>query len=135
MIGNNINKIYGILNGTSNYILSNMENTSLTFKNVLKKAQQLGYAEANPKSDLNGEDVKSKLQILTALAFNSYINKSNINVEGISNIDHIDIKNVKLLGYKIKHLGVSELKDGKIIQRIHPCLIKKDHISAMLMMF
>ena len=61
LIGNNINKIYGILNGTSNYILSNMENTSLTFKNVLKKAQQLGYAEANPKSDLNGEDVKSKL--------------------------------------------------------------------------
>ena len=126
LIGNSINKIYGILNGTSNYILSNMGNSSLTFKSVLYKAQKLGYAESNPKSDLNGEDVKSKLQILSALAFKSYINKSKINVEGILNIDHIDIKNAKLLGYKIKHLGVSEIENEKIVQRVNPCFIKNN---------
>ena len=77
----------------------------MDFKSVLDKAKKLGYAESNPKSDLNGEDVKSKIQILSSLAFNSFINKSNINLEGINNIDEIDIKNAEILGYKIKHLG------------------------------
>ena len=126
LIANKIEKIYGILNGTSNYILSNMNKYSLDFKSVLNKAKSLGYAETNPKYDLNGEDVKSKIQILSALAFNSFINKSNINVEGINNVDHIDIRNAEILGYNIKHLGIAENIDDKIIQRIHPCLVKKD---------
>tara|TARA_Y100000996_G_scaffold389296_1_gene349613 strand:+ start:260 stop:1555 length:1296 start_codon:yes stop_codon:yes gene_type:complete len=126
LVANKISKIYGILNGTSNFILSNMDKMTLDFKSVLNKAKNLGYAESNPISDLNGEDVKSKIQILGALAFNSFINKSKINVEGINNIDQTDIRNAEILGYKIKHLGVAELENGKIIQRVHPCLVKKD---------
>ena len=98
----------------------------MDFKSVLDKAKKLGYAESNPKSDLNGEDVKSKIQILSSLAFNSFINKSKINLEGINNIDEIDIRNAEILGYKIKHLGLSEIENGKLIQRVHPCLIKKE---------
>ena len=123
----NINtKIYGILNGTSNFILSNMDKNKMNFQKVLNKAKTLGYAESNPKSDLNGEDVKSKVQILSSLAFNCFINHSKINLEGINFIDEIDIKNANILGYKIKHLGISEIEKGKLIQRVHPCLIKKD---------
>jgi homoserine dehydrogenase len=130
LIGNKINKIYGILNGTSNYILSNMEKIKMDFETVLKKAKELGYAESNPKSDLNGEDVKSKIQILSSLAFNCFINKSKINLEGINNVDQIDIKNARILGYKIKHLGVAEIENGKLIQGVYPCLVKKEsHIS------
>ena len=125
LIANKAKKIYGILNGTSNYILSNMDKMKMDFKSVLNKAKRLGYAESNPKSDLNGEDVKSKIQILTALAFNSFINKSKINLEGINNIDEVDIKNAEILGYRIKHLGLSEIENGKLIQRVHPCLIRK----------
>ena len=126
LIANKIKKIYGILNGTSNFILSNMDKNKMSFHNVLNKAKRLGYAESNPKSDLNGEDVKSKVQILSSLAFNCFINQSNINLEGINFIDEIDIKNANILGYKIKHLGISEIDKGKLIQRVHPCLIKKD---------
>ena len=126
LITNKISKIYGILNGTSNYILSQMSEIKLNFKDVLDKAKILGYAETNPKSDLNGEDAKSKIQILSALAFNSFINKSKINVEGIQNIDQIDIFNAKTLGYTIKQLAISEFKNNFLIQRIHPCLIKSN---------
>tara|TARA_Y100000590_G_scaffold234466_1_gene264027 strand:- start:2680 stop:3975 length:1296 start_codon:yes stop_codon:yes gene_type:complete len=126
LITNKINKICGILNGTSNYILSNMGKMTMDFKSVLNKAKELGYAESNPASDLNGEDVKSKIQILSALAFNSFINKSKINVEGINNVDQADIRNAELLGYKVKHLGIAEIENGRLIQRIHPCLVKKD---------
>ena len=126
LITNKIHKVSGILNGTSNYILSNMDSGKMDFKSVLDKAKKLGYAESNPKSDINGEDVKSKIQILSSLAFNSFINKSKINLEGINNIDQIDIGNAETLGYKIKHLGLSEMENGKLIQRVHPCLIKKE---------
>ena len=126
LIANKAQRIYGILNGTSNYILSNMDKLKIDFKSVLEKAKKLGYAESNPNSDLNGEDVKSKIQILSSLAFNCFINKSKINLEGINNIDDIDIINADNLGYKIKHIGLSEIENGKLIQRVHPCLIKKD---------
>jgi len=126
LIANKAQRIYGILNGTSNYILSNMDKLKIDFKSVLDRAKKLGYAESNPNSDLNGEDVKSKIQILSSLAFNCLINKSKINLEGINNIDEIDIKNADALGYKIKHIGLSEIENGKLIQRVHPCLIKKE---------
>ena len=126
LIANKIKKIYGILNGTSNYILSNMDKMHMDFGKVLKQAQKLGYAERNPNSDLNGEDVKSKIQILSSLAFNCFISNKKVNLEGINLIDNIDIKNANSLGYKIKHLGLSEIDNGKLIQRVHPCLIKKD---------
>ena len=126
LIANKTRRIYGILNGTSNYILSNMDKMNINFDEVLNNAKKLGYAESNPKSDLNGDDVKSKIQILSALAFNCFINNKNINVEGINFIDNVDIKNANILGYKIKHLGLSEIVNRTLIQRVHPCLIKKD---------
>ena len=130
LIANSIHKIYGILNGTSNYILSSMDKDKLEFDDSLSKAKILGYAESNPDSDLNGEDVASKLKILTALAFNCYINNNSILVEGIKGIDQIDINNSNLLGYKIKLVAVSESIKGKIIQSVYPALIKKNSYIA-----
>ncbi len=124
LIANKIQKIYGIMNGTSNYILSSMQRGKMDFKDSLINAKKLGYAENNPKSDLNGEDVASKLKILTSLCFNSFINK-NIHVEGISNIDKEDIINADQLGYNIKLLGISDIFKERICQRVHPALIKK----------
>ena len=124
LIANKIQKIYGIMNGTSNYILSSMQKEKMHFKDSLINAKKLGYTENNPKSDLNGEDVASKLKILTSLCFNSFINK-NIHVEGISNIDKEDIINADQLGYNIKLLGISDIFKERICQRVHPALIKK----------
>ena len=132
LIANNIKKIYGILNGTSNYILSSMDKDKLDYKDSLLKAQKLGYAESNPSSDINGEDVASKLKILTALAFNSYINNKSILVEGIKYIDQIDINNANQLGYKIKLVGIAEFMENKITQRVHPALIKKNSYIAKI---
>ena len=132
LIANNINKIYGILNGTSNYILSSMDQDKLDYNESLLKAQKLGYAESNPASDINGEDVASKLKILTALAFNSFINNKYILIEGIKNIDQVDINNANNLGYKIKLVGVAELTKNKIIQRVHPAFIKNNSYIAKI---
>ena len=132
LIANNITKIYGILNGTSNYILSSMDKDKLEYNAALIKAKNLGYAESNPTSDINGEDVASKLKILTALAFNSFINNKSILVEGIKNIDQIDINNANQLGYKIKLLGVAESKKNKITQRVHPSFVKANSYIAKI---
>mgnify|MGYP006153276013 CR=1 FL=1 len=132
LIANNIKKIYGILNGTSNYILSSMDNDKLEYKDALFKAQKLGYAESNPSSDLNGDDVASKLKILTALSFNTFTNNKSILIEGIKNIDQVDINNANNLGYKIKLIGVAELENNKIIQRVHPALIKSNSYIAKI---
>ena len=123
LIANKINKVFGILNGTSNYILSSMDKENKSFNEVLKNAQKLGYAETNPTSDLNGDDVASKLKILSSLCFNSYLNK-NIHVEGIKDIDKEDINYAKRLGYKIKLLGYAELIGKNFFQRVHPTLIR-----------
>ena len=132
LIANNINKIYGILNGTSNYILSSMDKDKLEYKDSLLKAKTLGYAETDPTSDLNGEDVSSKLKILTALSFNSFVNNKSILVEGIKNIDQVDISNANQLGYKIKLIGVAETNKNRIIQRVHPALIKNNSYIAKI---
>ena len=116
LIANNINKIYGILNGTSNYILSCMDKKKLEYNEALLQAKKLGYAESNATSDINGVDVASKLKILTALSFNSFINNKSILVEGIKNIDQIDIDNANQLGYKIKLIGVAELEKKKLFK-------------------
>ena len=129
LIANKISKIYGIFNGTSNYILSSMDKKNKSFNEVLSDAQKLGYAENNPTADLNGEDVSSKLKILSSLCFNSFLN-NNIYVEGIKDIDKTDIDNANKLGYKIKLLGFAELLNGKIYQRVHPTLIKNDSYVA-----
>jgi len=123
LIANKINKVYGIFNGTSNYILSLMDEENKSFNEVLIKAQKKGYAESNPTSDLSGEDVAAKLKILSSLCFNSFLNK-NIHVEGIKDIDKDDINYAKKLGYKIKLLGYAELIGKNILQRVHPTLIR-----------
>jgi len=131
LIANKISKIYGIFNGTSNYILSSMDKQNRSFKEVLDNAKKLGYAETNPSADLNGDDVSSKLKILSSLCFNSFLN-DNIYVEGIKDIDKIDIDNANNLGFKIKLLGFAELVNNKIYQRVHPTLIKKDSYVASI---
>ena len=131
LIANKITKIYGIFNGTSNYILSTMDKENKSFNEVLSNAKKLGYAESNPTSDLNGDDVSSKLKILSSLCFNSFLN-NNIFVEGINNIDKIDIDNANKLGYKIKLLGFAEIKNNKIYQRVHPTLLKRNTYAASI---
>ena len=131
LIANKINKIYGIFNGTSNYILSCMDKQNKNFNEVLDNAKKLGYAESNPSADINGDDVSAKLKILSSLCFNSFLN-NNIHVEGIRNIDKKDINNANKLGYKIKLLGYSERLNNKIYQRVHPTLIKKSSYVASI---
>ena len=106
-----------------------MDKDKTTFKETLNKSINLGYAESNPKSDINGDDVASKVQILSCLSFSSFIN-TNIHVEGIKNIDSKDILNADKLGYKIKLLGFSEIQNNKIYQRVHPTLVKKTSYIA-----
>tara|TARA_A100001015_G_scaffold309133_1_gene408024 strand:- start:1511 stop:2803 length:1293 start_codon:yes stop_codon:yes gene_type:complete len=131
LIANKISRVYGIFNGTSNYILSNMDKDNKSFNEVLIDAKKKGYAESNPMSDLNGDDVASKLKILSSLCFNSFINHK-IHVEGINFIDSFDINNANKLGYKIKLLGVSEVINGKVYQRVHPTLIKQSSYIASI---
>ena len=127
---NKINKIVGILNGTSNYILSEMQKTKNSFQNVLKKAQLLGFAEANPKFDLDGTDVLAKIRILSSLSFNNKISKNNCLISGIENIELKDIDMAEKLDLRIKLLGITEIINDKLFERVHPCLIKKDNYIA-----
>jgi len=128
---NKINKVVGILNGTCNYILSEMENSGNTFSEVLKKAQYLGYAELrNPKFDLNGYDTLDKVRILSALAFNKKISKNKCLMNGIENIEFEDIKMASNLNFRIKLLGITEIINNKLFERVHPCLVKKDSYIA-----
>ena len=127
MATNKISKVYGILNGTTNYILSEMENSNENFDKVLRKAQNLGYAEpGNPKLDLNGFDAFAKIRILSALSFNTKISKAKCIMEGIENIKLEDIKIANQLGLRVKLLGISKLIDNKLFETVHPCLIGKD---------
>ena len=128
---NKINKVYGILNGTCNYILSEMESSKESFSHVLKKAQKLGYAEpSNPKLDLNGYDALAKIKILSSLSFNKNISKQNCLMEGIENIEFKDIEISNQLNFRIKLLGITELINNKLFERVHPCLVKKDSYIA-----
>jgi homoserine dehydrogenase len=124
---NKITKVTGILNGTCNYILTQMQGSKDSFLNVLKKAQKLGYAEpGNPKFDLNGLDTLSKVRILSALAFNKKISKNNCLMDGIENIELEDIQLAENLNYRIKLLGITEIINGKLFERVHPCLVNKN---------
>ena len=124
---NSLEKVYGILNGTTNYILSEMENSNENFEKVLSKAQNLGYAEpGNPKLDLNGFDAFAKIRILSALAFNNKISKSKCIMEGIEKIELKDIKIASQLNLRIKLLGISEIIDNRLFETVHPCLVSKN---------
>ena len=132
LIANKINKIYGILNGTTNYILSSMESKNKNFLEMLNKAKKLGFAETNPISDLDGSDSAAKLRILSSLAFNKSISKNKILTEGIQNINLTDILYAKNLGYKIKLLSISEIIKKKLMERVHPCLILENSYIAKI---
>ena len=127
LASNKISKVYGILNGTSNYILSEMRDSKDSFANVLKKAQTLGYAEpGNPKLDLNGFDAFAKVRILSALAFNTKISKHKCLMEGIEKIELKDIEIASQLNLRIKLLGISEIINGCLFETVHPCLVSKN---------
>ena len=107
-----------------------METTGKTFLEVLDKAKKLGFAESNPMSDLNGEDAAAKIRILSSIAFNRSISKNKILTEGIQNINLSDILRAKSMGYKIKLLALSEIKNNKLMERVHPCLVLNNSYIA-----
>jgi homoserine dehydrogenase len=125
LVGNSIKKVFGIMNGTCNYILTKMASEGRSFADVLKEAQELGYAEADPTFDVGGFDTAHKLAVLTSLAFGTEVNLPSIRIEGIEAITLDDIHHAGELGYKIKLLGVAVSHEGGIEQRVHPTLIPK----------
>ncbi|EGK8087355.1 homoserine dehydrogenase [Campylobacter lari] len=127
---NNIVSIKGILNGTSNYILSKMAEDNAKFQEVLKKAQDLGYAEADPTFDIEGFDAAHKLLILANIAYGLRVKPEDILIEGISKVSDEDIYFAKEFEYTIKHLGIAKIKDGKIELRVHSVMLNKDKMLA-----
>ncbi|WP_457579004.1 homoserine dehydrogenase [Ensifer adhaerens] len=132
MTGNTISRVYGIMNGTCNYILTKMEKEQLSFEACLKEAQRLGYAEADPAFDIEGNDTAHKLSILTSLAFGTAIAADDIYLEGITNISIDDIHAAADLGYRIKLLGVAQRTESGIEQRVHPTMVPYDSVIAQV---
>jgi homoserine dehydrogenase len=133
LAGNQVTRIYGILNGTCNYILSRMESEGLDFATCLAAAQKLGYAEADPTFDIGGFDTAHKLALLTALAFGTEIDSESIYVEGIEKIAPLDLRMADELGFRIKLLGVAERSPTGIEQRVHPTMVPKSTAIAQVM--
>ncbi|HUC50968.1 MAG TPA: homoserine dehydrogenase [Xanthobacteraceae bacterium] len=131
--GASFTRIYGILNGTCNYILSRMESDRLPFDEILRDAQRLGYAEADPTFDVEGHDTAQKLAILASLAFGTRIDPKAIYVEGISSITLADLDAASDLGYRVKLLGVAVKTDEGIEQRVHPTMVPKESAIAQVM--
>lgn len=132
LTGNTVSRVYGIMNGTCNYILTKMEKEGLSFEECLKEAQRLGYAEADPAFDIEGNDTAHKLAILTALAFGTKIAADEIYLEGITNISIDDILAAADLGYRIKLLGVAQRTESGIEQRVHPTMVPHDSVIAQV---
>ena len=132
MAGNTVHRVFGILNGTCNYILTRMEAEGISFEECLKDAQRLGYAEADPTFDIEGNDTAHKLSILTSLAFGSKIAADDIYLEGISNITQADIRAAGQLGYRIKLLGVAQRTETGIEQRVHPTMVPTASVIAQV---
>jgi homoserine dehydrogenase len=133
LVGNSLARIYGILNGTCNYILTRMEHEKLTFAECLKEAQRLGYAEADPTFDVEGHDTAQKLAILASLAFGIKVDEGAVYVEGISSIAPEDLAWADELGYRLKLLGVAVKTEKGIEQRVHPTMVRKDSAIAQVM--
>lgn len=132
MAGNAVSRVFGILNGTCNYILTRMEAEGISFEECLKDAQRLGYAEADPTFDIEGQDTAHKLSILTSLAFGSRIAADEVYLEGISNITQADIRAAADLGYRIKLLGVAVKTESGIEQRVHPTMVPTASVIAQV---
>jgi homoserine dehydrogenase len=131
--GDAFTRIYGILNGTCNYILTRMEQDRLAFADCLREAQRLGYAEADPSFDVEGHDTAQKLSILASLAFGTRLDPDAIYVEGISSITLADLDAADELGYRVKLLGVAVKTEAGIEQRVHPTMVPKDSAIAQVM--
>ncbi|MET0907401.1 MAG: homoserine dehydrogenase [Bradyrhizobiaceae bacterium] len=131
--GTTINRVYGILNGTCNYILTRMEQEGLSFEECLKDAQRLGYAEAEPSFDVDGYDTAQKLAILASLAFGTKVAENAVSVEGISTIAAEDLRAAADLGYRIKLLGVAMRTKTGIEQRVHPTMVPLTSSIAQVM--
>ncbi|MEK7680188.1 MAG: homoserine dehydrogenase [Deltaproteobacteria bacterium] len=130
LVANRIESIYGIINGTANYILSRMTNDGGRFEDVLKKAQEKGYAEKDPAYDIDGVDTAHKLAILISLAWGVHIRLEDIYTEGISRITQLDMKFAKEFGYRIKLLAIAKSDDGRIEARVHPTMVPAAHPLA-----
>lgn len=132
LAGNTVTRVYGILNGTCNYMLTRMEQEGLSYGDCLADAQKLGYAEADPTFDVEGFDAAHKLALLTAISFGTEIDADSIYVEGISSITPADIEAADELGYRIKLLGVACRTDSGIEQRVHPTMVPKSSAIARI---
>jgi homoserine dehydrogenase len=130
LAGNEIRRVYGILNGTCNYILTKMQDEHRAFADVLKEAQEKGYAETDPTFDIGGFDTAHKLALLTSLAFGTRVAFNEIDVEGIEAITQADIEAAEDLGYRIKLLGVALLTESGIEQRVHPAMVPQHSAIA-----
>jgi homoserine dehydrogenase len=131
--GDSLMRIYGILNGTCNYILSRMEQDRLAFDECLREAQRLGYAEADPSFDVEGHDTAQKLAILASLAFGTKVDPDAVYAEGISSITLADLDAASELGYRVKLLGVAVRTEAGIEQRVHPTMVPKESAIAQVM--
>src|SRR5260370_4703686 len=125
LAGNRVARVYGILNGTSNYILTTMRESGREFAEVLGEAQKLGYAEADPSFDIDGVDAAHKLAILASVAFGRSVDLAGVYAEGIRHISRLDIDFAEELGYRIKLLGIARLTDHGLEQRVHPCMVPR----------
>ncbi len=132
LVANNIVAIYGIINGTSNYILTKMTNEKVEFSDALKEAQRLGYAEADPTFDIEGIDTAHKLTILSSLAYGIPLSYNEVYKEGITKITAQDIDFASELGYKIKLLAVTKASNGAIEMRVHPTMVPSDYLISKI---
>jgi homoserine dehydrogenase len=130
LVANRIQSMFGILNGTSNYILSKMTDEGRTFSDVLKEAQAKGYAEADPTYDVEGIDAAHKLAILIRLSFGTSFRFEDVFIDGISEISALDIQFVREFGYRIKLLAIAKMDQGKLEARVHPTLIPEHHLLS-----
>src|SRR5438874_2359501 len=125
LAGNRLARVYGILNGTSNYILTTMRESGREFAEVLAEAQKLGYAEADPSFDIDGVDAAHKLAILASVAFGRPVDLRGVYTEGIRHISRLDIDFAEELGYRIKLLGIARLTENGLEQRVHSCMVPR----------
>jgi homoserine dehydrogenase len=130
LVGNRILSITGILNGTTNYILTKMKDEGLPFDQVLKAAQEKGFAEADPTFDIEGQDAGHKIALLAMLSYGKNVDFSSLSIEGITRISSFDISFADEMGYIIKLLGIAKMVEGKLDIRVHPTMISKTHPLA-----
>ena len=130
--GNQVSRVYGVINGTCNYILTQMENSDQDYSKIFQQAQDLGFVEKDPSLDVGGIDSAHKISILASLAFGSRINFDNVLIKGIESISLIDIKNANAMGYRIKLLGLASKAKAGISQEVEPCLVPKESLFGKL---